>query len=312
MLKPFHLFLGVLTAFLWGLNFVFIQIGLAEVPPLLLSCLRFFFTAVPLVFFLRWPAVADSDSLAQTKRKPVPFRKIAAYSFLMFFCQFTLLFLGMQLGVSAGLSSIILQMQVFVTIALSVVLLHERLWKAQVLGALVAFGGIVLIGSAGSISGEGVSIAGLGMVFLGAGAWGGANLVVCSLGRVHVLSLTVWSALLAVPLLAVMSLVMEGPETIVTTVQHMGWMAWTAVFYQTVFATLCGSVIWSGLLVRYPASMIAPLSLLVPVFGLSCATLLLGEPLPLWKIGAAALVLLGLCINLFGARLKRMPAEDNS
>jgi len=308
MLKPFHLFLGVLTAFLWGLNFVFIQIGLAEVPPLLLSCLRFFFTAVPLVFFVPWSVAADSGLLMKAKRKQLSFSKVAAYGFLMFFCQFTLLFLGMQLGVSAGLGSIILQMQLFITIALSALLLHERLLKSQVLGALVAFGGIVLIGSAGSTSQEGVSIAGLSLVFLGAAAWGGANLVAHSFGRVNPLSLIVWSALLTVPLLAVMSLVIEGPQTIVSTLQHMGWLSWTSVFYQTVFATLCGTVLWSGLLVRYPASIIAPLSLLVPVFGLSCATLLLGEPLPLWKIGATALVLLGLCINLFGGRLKHMSA----
>jgi O-acetylserine/cysteine efflux transporter len=40
------------------------------------------------------------------------------------------------------------------------------------------------------------------------------------------------------------------------------------------------------------------MALLVPIFGMSCSALLLGEGLPPWKLMAAALVISGLAINL--------------
>jgi O-acetylserine/cysteine efflux transporter len=43
---------------------------------------------------------------------------------------------------------------------------------------------------------------------------------------------------------------------------------------------------------------IAPLALLVPVFGMGTAALWIGEPLQDWKLIAASLVMAGLALNL--------------
>ena len=76
------------------------------------------------------------------------------------------------------------------------------------------------------------------------------------------------------------------------------WVGWAALLWQTIGNTLFGYVVWNWLLSRHPASQVAPLGLLVPVFGLSAAAWFLGEPLPLWKLAAAALIIAGLVINL--------------
>ena len=49
--------------------------------------------------------------------------------------------------------------------------------------------------------------------------------------------------------------------------------------------------------------LVAPLALLVPVFGMGASALILGEPLPAWKLLAAALVMAGLAINTLWPRL---------
>ena len=46
----------------------------------------------------------------------------------------------------------------------------------------------------------------------------------------------------------------------------------------------------------------APFSLLVPVFGMGASAALLAEPLPAWKLAAAALVMGGLALNLLWPR----------
>ena len=59
------------------------------------------------------------------------------------------------------------------------------------------------------------------------------------------------------------------------------------------------------MLARHPAATVTPMALLVPVFGIGASTLLLGEPLPGWKLGAAALVMAGLVLNLLWPRWLR-------
>jgi len=45
------------------------------------------------------------------------------------------------------------------------------------------------------------------------------------------------------------------------------------------------------------------MALLIPFFGMGASALLLGEPLQTWKLGAAALVMAGLAVNVFSTRL---------
>lgn len=56
-MTPIHIALAILVAFIWGVNFTFIAWALDSFPPLMLTAMRFFFTAVPLVFFLNRPSL---------------------------------------------------------------------------------------------------------------------------------------------------------------------------------------------------------------------------------------------------------------
>ncbi|MEO7500351.1 MAG: EamA family transporter, partial [Casimicrobiaceae bacterium] len=103
----------LLVVALLGFSFVPIKLGLREIPPFALAGLRFLFAAVPLVFFVRPPRM--------------PIGLIVAYGFAIGVVQFGLLFFGMKLGMPAGLSSLVIQLQVFFTIGLAIALLGDRL-----------------------------------------------------------------------------------------------------------------------------------------------------------------------------------------
>src|SRR3954453_1433648 len=111
----------VAVAVIWGFNFVPIRWALDVVPPFALAAIRFFFAAVPLVFFVRRPRI--------------PWRWMALYGLLIGIGQFGLLFLSIQLGLAAGLASLLVQLQVFATIGLSVLLMHDRATAGQLAGA---------------------------------------------------------------------------------------------------------------------------------------------------------------------------------
>jgi O-acetylserine/cysteine efflux transporter len=84
-----------------------------------------------------------------------------------------------------------------------------------------------------------------------------------------------------------------------------------AILYLAFIATIVGYSLWGKLLARYPAGSVAPFSLLVPVIGLASAAVFLGEGLSAAQVVGAALVMAGLVVNVFGARLvqRLLPAR---
>jgi len=288
-----HLLLALLIVSIWGSNFVAVKLALHDLPPLLLCTLRFVFVAFPAVFFLRRPAV--------------PIGQLLTYGFAMFGFQFGFLFLGMKLGVSAGLASLILQFQVFVTLALAAVVLKERIVFAQIAGALIAGAGFVVVGSH---TGGDVSVIGLLCLLLAAVSWGFGNFTSKRLGRVNPLALVVWGSLVVPLPMALASLVFEGPELIIHSLSHVGTPAILSVAYIVYLSTLVAYSLWSWLLARHPATSVTPFALLVPVFGMLTSALLLAEPLPAWKLEAAALVIAGLALNVFGPRWQKASAVE--
>ncbi len=286
---PFRrMLLAVLTVSIWGSNFVALKLALHDLPPLLLVTLRFIFVAIPAVFFL--------------KRPPVPVGQLLVYGFSMFAFQFSFMFLGMKLGVSAGLASLILQFQVFVTLSLAVVFLKEKVTFPQIAGALVAAVGFVVVGMH---TGGDVTLIGFACLLLAAISWGIGNLTSKRLGKVNPLALVVWGSLPVSAAMAVASLVFEGPTLIMQSLTHVSLTAILCTAYTVYFSTLVAYSLWSWLLARHPATTITPFALLVPISGMLSSALFLGEPLPGWKLVAAALVISGLSLTIFGPALQR-------
>src|SRR5262249_7227825 len=111
--------------------------------------------------------------------------------------------------------------------------------------------------------------------------------------RLNMLAYVVWAAMFSIPPLLLLSLVLEGPAAIADGIARATPVTWAAVLWQSVGNTMFGYACWAWLLSRYPAATVAPMSLLVPVFGFAASASLLGEPLPLWKIGATLLIMAG-------------------
>jgi O-acetylserine/cysteine efflux transporter len=282
-----HLLLALAVVFVWGTNFVVIKLGLNELPPLLFATLRFASSALPWLFFIKRPAVGWSS--------------LAAFGTFLGVGQFGLLFLAMRADISPGLASLVIQAQVFFTVGLSVWLLGERIHWWHLAGLAIAVTGIVVIGAHVD---QTTTLKGLAMVLLSALCWAAANLTVKRAAKAHgtfnMLGFMIWSSLFAVPPLALLSLAFEQPATVRIALSNAGLTAWVAVLWQAVGNTLFGYGIWNWLLARHPAATVAPLALLVPVFGFGASSIVLGEPLQAWKILAALLVISGLAVSLFG------------
>jgi O-acetylserine/cysteine efflux transporter len=206
-----------------------------------------------------------------------------------------MLFIAMNGHISPGLASLVVQMQVFFTIGLAMWRTRERLRPHQIAAFALALAGMGVIAAH---NGHGVTVLGVGLVLGAAMGWALGNQASREAGPVNMLAYVVWAALFSVPPLFALSLLLEGPHAIAAGIEHAGWGTWSTVLWQSVGNTMFGYACWAWLLSRYPAATIAPMSLLVPIFGFAASAAILGEPLPLWKIGATALIMAGLAVNL--------------
>ncbi len=282
-----HFLLALAVVAVWGINFVVIKFALGALPPLLMATLRFGLVLLPGLFFCARPAV--------------PLGNLALYGFLIGFGQFGLLYVAMNGHISPGLASLVIQLQVFFTIALAMRMSGERVRRYQWLALLLAAGGIVVIvlhtdGSTTPL--------GLFLVLLAALAWAGGNIAAKQGAPANMLAYVVWSSAFAVPPLLALSLAIEGWDAVAAALRSADGAAWAAVVWQAWGNSLFGYAAWGWLLARHPAATITPMALLVPVFGMGAAALWLDESLPGWKLAAAALVLAGLAINLLWPRLR--------
>ncbi len=285
-MTPADILTALAVVTIWGVNFVVIKIGLQDLPPVLFTALRLLFAALPLVFFVKRPQAA--------------WPLVLTYGIFQFALQFTLLFSGIKLGLPAGLASLVIQLQAFFTIALAVLMLGERPKAVQLVGALVALGGMGLV--AAHLDSQ-ATLIGFVLVVLAGLCWALANITTKKMGQVNALSLVVWGSLLAAPPLLLASWLMEGRAAWQLAAHNFGLKSLLTVLFQAYPNTILGFGIWSMLMRRYAAATIAPFSLLVPVAGMTSAALILGEQLQWWKVGAGLLVLGGLALNQFGARL---------
>ena len=278
-LSPRHALLAALVMVVWGCNFVAIDAGLDDVPPLLFLAVRFTLVAFPLVLLVPRPSA--------------PWRDVVAIGASMSLGQFSLLYVALDLGMPAGLASLVLQAQVIFTIVVAAVVLREVPTRMQVVGAAVGTAGLVLVVVAHGVTSPVVPV----LVMLGAAlSWAVGNVVARRAGIASGLSLVVWSALV-VPLPALgLSLLLDGPAEVARAVGDFSGVALLSTAYTVYGASLVGYTIWNGLLARYPAAAVVPFVLLVPPVGILAAWLVQDEVPTVLELAGGAVMLVGVAL----------------
>ncbi|SET48749.1 EamA family transporter [Thorsellia anophelis] len=280
-----HFSLALLVTFIWGTNFVVIHFGLQFFPPFLYAALRFVFTFLPWCFFF--------------KRPNVPWRFLLANGIFLGVGQFGFLFWALQGHIAPGIASLVVQSQIFFSLILAFLIFKEVPNKFQILALLICVIGFTLIASDNQNS-EQTNITTLGLILalMAAFSWGCSNMVARKLGKVNMMNFLIWGGLFScIPLLG-MSFWFDGSKLIFESIQNANFAAWLSVLWQSIGNTLLGFGVWFWLIKKYDTATIAPLSLLVPVFGMLSAYWLLDEKLTTVELIAAFLIMLGLGANI--------------
>ncbi|MEJ5113180.1 EamA family transporter [Erwinia billingiae] len=286
-MKLSHLLLAILITAIWGINFSVIKIGLSSVDPFILAGIRFTLCALPALFFIKKP--------------DVPWRYIIGYGLVFGIGLWGLVNLGIKAGLSAGIASLLLQFSAFFTILLGSVVFKESLTRYQIAGFALASTGLLSIVF---ITDGSVTFSGTLLVLAGAIAWSIANIIIKHSATKQIFAFLVWSSAFSPLPLFLLDWLVNGSNGYTALVSHVDYRAVLSILFQVYPNTLFGYWVWNSLLKQYPISTVAPLSLLVPVFGILGSMAIFGEAISSLKILALLLIISGLVVGLYGYRLR--------
>ncbi|QSE91106.1 EamA family transporter [Rhodococcus pseudokoreensis] len=283
--------LGLTVVVLWGLNFLAIRAGLDHFPPFFFAALRFFVIAIPVILFV--------------PRPQVPLKWLLVYGLGFGVGQFAFLFWAMHVGMPTGLASLVLQSSAPFTVALGAAALRERLRPAQVGGLLVAMAGMTVIGCDRA---QHAALLPVALTLLAGLSWALGNIGNRKAASDQPMRLMLWMCVIPPLPMLVLSLGVEGPsagwDSLTSSLHGTGPLALAGLAYIVILGTVAGSGLWTALLSRYPAGMVAPFSLLVPIVGIGASWLVLHEEPSVLSLIGGAVVIAGAAATQVSARVR--------
>ena len=265
---------------LWGFNFSAIKLGAEQTDPILLTALRFGFAVFPAILFVRKPDVHWAYMLSYGLTFGVGIWGCMVWS--------------MQLGVSAGMAGILLDMSLIFSLALGFFLLREHIGRNKLLGAALA---LIGLGAALALEDGSAPLKAVPLTLIAAFSWSLMSVIVKKSGTRQVFAFSVWGMSFAPFALAALAYAFHGAEVFYALPMQLNGEVWFSILFQAYPTTLLGYWIWNRLTLKYPISTMAPFTLLTPVFGLMGGMIFFQEELPLLKVLAFALVLGGLALS---------------
>lgn len=288
-----HTLLALLVVVIWGANFVVIDAGQEDVPPLVFLALRFIAVTIPAVFFIKPPGIG--------------WRAVLLIGGFLSLGQFVLLYIALALGMPPGLASLLLQTQVIFSIVISALFLGERPSRRQVIGVSIGMLGLLVVAVSHSQVAPWLPL----VVTLGAAlSWAIGNVLARRAKAASGLSLVVWSGLVVpIPSLA-LAMIVDSPAVVWESIVGLSLIAVLSTLYTAIAASLIGYGIWNTLLAKYPTSSVVPFTLLVPVVGIVAAWLAQGELPTLLELIGGAIMLAGLAAAVIQNWGRRRPAPS--
>jgi O-acetylserine/cysteine efflux transporter len=286
MLKK-DLLLAILVAAIWGANYSVIEMGLASLDPFLLTALRFTLCALPMCFFIKKPEIK--------------IKYVALYGVIFGVGLWGIANLAMFVGLPAGIASLLLQFSAFFTIILSIIFFQEKIKTIQYIGMILAILGLVFIvyQSHGEFPLQGVAL-----IIIAAFSWSICNIIVKKHKPTQMMSFIIWSSIFSALPLFIITYIIKGSAPFLNLGNSLTIKAIFSLCFQAYVTTLFGYWVWNMLMKKYTASSVAPISLLIPIFGLITSHFMFNEIINLDKIISATLIIIGIMILIYGAKFK--------
>ena len=271
--KDFTLLFTV--CFVWGLNIVITRwvVFDAAVPPLFFAAIRFLGVALILIPFLR-PLPKDLKTLF-------------LISFFIGAGHFALLFVGLA-NAEASAASIVSQLGVPFATLMSMAFLGETVGWRRGMGIMLAFAGVLLI----AVDPESFTVS-FGLLYIAAAAFIASigGILMKRMAPITALQMQAWIGLFSFAPLFVISAFLEQGQW--ASFMAGSWAVWAATVFAVIGVAIFGHGAFYHLIKKYDVSLLSPLTLMTPIWGVILSIILLNEAI-------TAKLVLGAAISLGG------------
>lgn len=288
-----HFALLMLFCVTAGLNFVIAKIAVTEIPPVFLVAVRYAVLVMVLFPLLRW-------------RGWPHFWRMVPAGLLTGGLVLAVAFTGTKLS-SGSVAAVVVQLEMPMTVLLSIVWLKESVGWRRWLGVALTFGGVMMLGFDPAIIdyAVGVSLVALGAMF---GAVG--QILLRRLKDVEPLEMQAWTGAVSVPVLIIGTLIFEEGQ--VQSAIDAPWLLAGTVAYMVFAMSIIGHGIRFYIIQRNDIAVVSTVSAFAPTMGVVFSIVLLKEPAT-WQIVAGCLtVLSGVLIIAWrqAKKVEELPMQD--
>lgn len=275
---------------LWGLNFVAVKTALRDLPPFLLTSVRFLAVAAMLAPFFR--------------PRPAQLPGILGIALVLGVGHFGMLFFGLA-GMDAATTAIVTQLGVPFSALLAWAVFGETLGLARLGGLVLAFGGVAVLAGEPTLP----ALLPLGVAIAAMVAWAFSNVQIKRIAPIDPMALNGWMALFSAPMLFMVSLAVEDGQA--AAIATADWKTWTGLAYTTIGSSVIAYSLWYRLLGRHDMNRVVPVTLLGPVVAVTGGVLMLGEVLSWQKVVGGLVTVAGVAVVQFATnRPPPVPPEE--
>jgi drug/metabolite transporter (DMT)-like permease len=288
----------LILCLIWGTTWIFIKIGLDDLPPITFATSRFVLSVailLPLIWIreLPWP------------RSRAEWKLIALTGFLQFSLNYSSVFWGEQ-HISSGLAAVLQAMiTVFGLVLAWIFLPAEKITGLKIFSVILGVVGVAVIFIEQLRIESRAAFFGSFAIVLGAYCAAQASILIKLRGTsLHPASLVCTQMICGLPALIIYALAAEGnPFKLQWT-----WRAIACVVYLAVFGTIAAFWLYYWLLSRIESTQAMMISLVTPLIAVIIGALFLGERLPPQTLFGGVLIIASIGLIVFRRASRPVPA----
>lgn len=279
----------LILCLIWGTTWIFIKIGLEDLPPIRFAAFRFILSSIILAVVIKVQKIPLPSTAKQWKL-------ILLTGILQFSVNYSTVFWSEQY-ISSGLAAVLQAMiTVFGLLLAWIFLPDERITKLKIFAVLLGIVGVAVIFLEQLQVKNLMAFAGCVAIVVGSYAAAQASILVkAKASDLHPASLLFTQMICGLPLILTYSLIQEGNPFDT----NWNWRAIICVLYLSIVGTIAAFWLYYWLLSRIESTKAMMISLVTPLIAVVIGAIFLDETLPPQTFFGGILILASIGLIVF-------------
>ena len=291
-MRATRIIVWLILCLIWGTTWIFIKIGLGDLPPIGFAATRFLLSAAIVFLIIK----AQKIPLPKTASQ---WRLIALTGILQFSFNYSSVFWSEQY-ITSGLAAVLqATITLFGLVLAWIFLPNERITKRKILAVVLGMIGVTVVFIDQLRVENWLAFAGCAAIVIGSYCAAQASILVkAKAGGIHPAALLFCQMLCGLPLIILYSLLVEGTPLN----YHWTWTGVMCVLYLTLVGTIAAFWLYYWLLSRIESTKAMMISLVTPLIAVFIGAVTIGEMLPPQTFLGGAMIIVSIGLIVFQKR----------